>query len=348
MKVAVDYNRDKKGSVNVFGMQNKEWYPENTIQKVVRALEKGGHEVQLIVTDRFLLSSLKKFLGKLSTRRPNGMVLNLALGIQGKCRYTHVPAILEVAGIPYTGASPMGHILALDKVIAKQILMAVGLPTPNYRVLTHPDQTVPELRFPLIIKPRGEAASFGLRIVENDEDLKAAARYIFEEFKQPALVEEFIDGREVNVAIIGNNPPEPLSVLELVLAEKKQKVYTYDIKFTKDEKLKIRRVCPARFPKETAAYIQKIAIEAYQALHVYDYGRVDIRLDAYNRPFILEMNSMASINPTSSFVSAAEVAGIDYAGLINRIIDVAVERYAIEEPAFFGAQNAFNRKNNKS
>ena len=86
MKVAVVFNRDRKGTINVFGMQNKEWYPETTIQKVIHALEKGGHTVEVIPADRFLLAKLNQFLPKLSKRRPNGIVLNLALGVQGKCR----------------------------------------------------------------------------------------------------------------------------------------------------------------------------------------------------------------------------------------------------------------------
>lgn len=339
MKVAVVYNRDNKGVINVFGIQNREQYPEETIQKVVQALEGNGHTVELIQADRFVLSRIKKFLPKLSKRRPNGIVLNLALGIQGKCRYTHLPAMLEVAGIPYTGSSPLGHILALDKVVAKQILMSAGLPTPNYRVLSHPDQTVPELKFPIIVKPRSEAASFGLQVVEDEKSLKAAVTRVLEDFKQPALVEEFISGREVSVSILGNNPPEPFPILELVLAEKNQRVYSYDVKFAKSSKKKIKKICPAELPPETAAYIQKIAVDAYQALNIYDYGRIDIRLDEFNRPFILEMNSMASINPTSSFIRAAKAAGYTYEELINRIIDVAIGRYALEEPDFFGEKN---------
>ena len=345
MKVAVVYNRDKKGIINVFGIQNREWYPEETIQKVVQALEKSGHTVERIVADRFLLSNLKKFLPKLSKRRPNGIVLNLALGIQGKCRYTHVPAMLEIAGIPYTGSSPLGHILSFDKVVTKQILMSASLPTPSYRMVTHPDQTVPELNFPLIVKPRSEAASFGLKVVENESQLKEAVAHVLDDFKQTALVEEFIDGREVNVAVLGNNPPKALPVLELVLSEKEHKVYGYDIKFAKKSKDKIGRNCPAELPPETTAYLQKLAVEAFQVLNVHDYGRVDIRLDEYNRPFILEMNSMASINPGSSFVQAAKTGGYSYNRLINEIVKVTVERYGIEEPEFFGDKNLYHKKN---
>jgi D-alanine-D-alanine ligase len=291
------------------------------------------------VADRFLLTKLNKFLPKLSKRRANGIVFNLALGIQGKCRYTHVPAILEVGGIPYTGSSPLGHILALDKVVAKQIFMASGIPTPNYRVFTSPDQRPPELQFPLIVKPRGEAASFGVKIVRDETALQDAVKNIVTEYGQSALVEEFIEGREVNVGILGNYPPKALPVLELMMPENEESVYSRDFKFPKSVRNKVKKVCPAPLPKETAAYIQEIAVQAFNVLNVYDFGRVDIRLDKFNRPFVLEMNSMASINPASSFVYAAQKAGISYGKLINSIVDTAHERYAKDEPDFFKSNN---------
>ena len=334
MKVAVVYNKDTRWTVNVFGQQNREWYPEATIQKVVQSLEKTGNEVQLIPVDRHLLPALKKFLPKLSKRQHPGIVFNLALGLQGKCRYTHVPALLETSGIPYTGSSPLGHTLSLDKVVTKHILRAAGLPTPRSVVMMHPDQPVSELQFPVIVKPRGEAASFGLNIVEKEEELKTAVEAVQKEFKQSVLVEEYIDGREVNVSLLGNGPPEPLPVLELMLGESDRKIYDQQVKFAHGKQA-IKRVCPAPLPEETVALLQHIAVRAFEALNIYDYGRVDIRLDRFLRPYILEMNSMASINPTSSFVKAAQVAGYSYGRLMNRIIDAAVERYAGEEPEFF-------------
>ncbi len=338
MKVAVVYNPNAKGIINVFGIQNREWYPEETIQKVVGALERAGHEVQLIPGDRFLLSRLKKCLPKLSKRRANGIVLNMALGIQGKCRYTHVPAILEVAGIPYTGSSPLGHTLALDKAVAKQIFTASGLPTPNYQVFSDPNQRVGHLQYPLIVKPRGEAASFGLRVVHDAESLKEAVNHILLDYKQPALVEEFIEGREINVGILGNDAPHAFPVLDLILDDGGDKIYTHESKLVKSARKGAKKVCPAKLPPETAAYIQKIAIQAFQVLNIHDYARVDFRLDKYNQPYILEVNSMASLNPTSSFVYAAKKAGYSYDRLINRIVEVACERYAAEEPSYFNRQ----------
>ncbi len=339
MKVAVVFNRDRKGTINVFGMQNKEWYPEETIKKVINALRTGGHSVEEIPADRFLLAKLNQFLPKLSKRRPNGIVLNLALGVQGKCRYTHVPAMLELAGIPYTGSNPMGHTLAQDKVVAKQILMASNIPTPNYRVYMAPELDAPYLNFPVIVKPRGEAGSFGLKVVRDEPSLKDAVSEIIKEYKQPALAEEFIEGREVNVGILGNSPAQALPVLELVFEKTQDNIYDHETKFHLSRGKKVNKVCPAELPKETAAYIQKLAVRTFEVLNIYDYGRVDFRLDRYNQPYILEMNSMASLNPTSSFVTAAREAGYAYNKLVNQIIEVAIQRYAKEEPDFFYQNN---------
>jgi D-alanine-D-alanine ligase len=344
MKVAVVYNPDAKGIINVFGIQNREWYPMETVQRVAHALERGGHEVDLIAGDRLILSRLKKCLPKLSKRRTNGIVLNMALGIQGKCRYTHVPALLEVAGVPYTGSSPLGHILALDKVVAKQIFKASDLPTPKYQVFFDPDQKVANLEYPLIVKPRGEAASFGLRIVHDDESLRDAVHYILMNYKQTALVEEFIEGREVNVGILGNREPEAFPVLELKLENTGDPIYTHESKFRRSRRKKATKVCPADLPAETAAYIQNISIQGFRVLNVQDFARVDLRLDRYNQPHILEVNSMASLNPTSSFVYAAKKAGYSYDKLINRIVEVACERYADEEPEYFRRSEEAKRR----
>lgn len=339
MHVAVVYNKDRKGPINVFGRQNEEWYPQETIDRVIASLKEGGHSVDLIPADRMLLSKLKKFLPKLSKRRPNGIVLNIALGVQGKCRYTHVPALLEVAGIPYTGSSPQGHTLALDKVVTKQILMASNLPTPSYRVYFSEDLDPPHLKFPVIVKPRSEAASFGLKVVDDEDALREAVAEIIGNFKQPALAEEFIEGREINVSVLGNHPPQALPVLELVMEEGPKGIYSHDHKFGSRMAKKVKKICPAKLPVETASFLQKLAVRTFEVLDIYDYGRVDFRLDQYNQPYILEMNSMASINPHSSFVTSAKKSGLSYTQLINRIIAVAVDRYSREAPDYFGNNN---------
>src|SRR5262249_14757095 len=135
-----------------------------------------------------------------------GMVFNMAYGIQGNGRYTHVPAMLEMAGVPYTGSSPLGHALSLDKVITKRLLLEAGIPTPNFRVMrSSPEDSTEGLRFPVVVKPRHESTSFGLQLIAEPSGVGAAVEAIVAKYRQEALVEEYVAGREVCVALLGND-----------------------------------------------------------------------------------------------------------------------------------------------
>lgn len=334
MKVAVVYNAKDGRVVNVFGLQNREWYPPETVALVSDALTGAGHEVRLIQGDRDLLAHLEGFLPRLAGSVPPGMVFNLALGIQGKCRYTHVPAALEMGGFAYTGSSPLGHTLALDKVVSKQIFIAAGLPTPAFAVMDGRGPFGHRLRYPLVVKPRSEAASMGIAVVHDEPSLREAVMNIRETFRQQALVEELIEGRELNVSVYGNSPPLTLPVLELLMEGVHPNIYTHELKFNHTG-ARISKVCPADLPPELAARLRDLAVRAFQALNLYDHARVDIRLDKADRPFLLEINSMVSINPASSFIHAAKAVGMSYNRLINAVLEAALERYAREEPGLF-------------
>src|SRR5690349_7759822 len=146
MRTAVVWNNDRSGVINRFGQSCPEKYGRRAVENVLAALRDGGHETILCEGDKNLLATLERFMPPDVQGRPSGIVFNMAYGIQGECRYTHVPAILEMAGVPYTGSSPLGHALALDKVIAKIQMQAAGVPTPAFRVLSRPDDDVSGLR----------------------------------------------------------------------------------------------------------------------------------------------------------------------------------------------------------
>src|SRR5215831_13530779 len=155
--------------------------------------------------DKSLLATLQAFMPPDPQQNPTGMVFNMAYGIQGNCRYTHVPAMLEMAGVPYTGSTPLGHALALDKVITKRLLREAGIPTPNYRVLRGPEDSAEGLHFPVVVKPRHESTSFGLQLITEPAAVGAAVEAIVANYQQEALVEEYVAGREVCVALLGND-----------------------------------------------------------------------------------------------------------------------------------------------
>lgn len=327
MKVAIVRNRNMDGIVSRFGQPCPETYGKRSVQMVIDALRSDGHTVGFFEGDKRLIANLEQFMPPdPHTGQPSGMVLNLSYGIQGDCRYAHVPGMLEMAGIPYTGSSPLGHALALDKVVTKVLMSGAGVPTPNYRVLSQPSKRVDGLRFPLIVKPRHESTSYGLHFVRDCDELEKAVLEVLTRYQQDALVEEYIEGREVCVGMLGNDPVEFLPLVELDFHGRDLQALTWADKYHKspDEPEKI---CPAPVCKNLADRLRHMSLATFRACRCKDYARIDIRIDPSGNPFVLEINSMASLGPGGAFVLAAEKAGYSFQALICRILEVACQRY---------------------
>lgn len=323
MKVAIIYNKDIEGVINTFGMQNKEFYNEKTVKRVAQSLEKAGHNVAVLDGNKQIIERLENFMPRVIEGEQMGMIFNMAYGIQGESRYTHIPSMLEMLGLPYVGSSPSGHALALDKILTKIIWKNNHLPTPDFWVFNNAEEDLTGVKYPVIVKPKMESVSFGLKVVYNDDDLREAIHFIVTEFEQQALVEQFIRGREFCVGILGNSPVETFPVLEIDLEGDPDAIQTVE-----DKKLKPKRkLCPAPLSKDLAEKMQKISIEAFKALNLRDFARVDIRLDEDDNIYLLEINSMASMGETGSYPEAAKVAGYSYENLVNRMLDVASVRY---------------------
>lgn len=323
MKVALIYNKDISGVINTFGMQNKEFYNEITVKRVAESLEKAGHNVAVLDGNKQIIERLENFMPSVNEGEQMGMVFNMAYGIQGESRYTHIPSMLEMLGLPYVGSSPSGHALALDKILAKIIWKNNGLPTPDFWVFNNHDEDMSSVKYPVIVKPKMESVSFGLKVVYNQEDLKEAVHFIVTEFSQQALVEQFIRGREFCVGLIGNSPVESFPVLEIDLDGDPDAIQTVDDKKHTPKK----KVCPAIISDDLSKKMQEISIEAFKALNLRDFARVDIRLDEDENIYLLEINSMASMGETGSYPSAAKVAGYNFEALVNKMLDVASVRY---------------------
>ncbi|ABR49863.1 D-alanine--D-alanine ligase domain protein [Alkaliphilus metalliredigens QYMF] len=326
MKIAIVYNRESQAVINLFGTLNREKYGLETINKIKEGLTAGGHQVKTFEGDKNIITKLEKFMPSVISGERPGLVFNLSYGIQGKGRYMHVPGILEMLGIPYVGSGPETHAIALDKIVTKMILIQKGLPTPKFTVMDKPDSEIKDnLKYPLIVKPKDEAVSFGLKIVHNEEELRDGVKTIYEAFNTPTLVEEYIEGREINVGLLGNNPVEAMPPVELTFGEGLQ-IYTYEDKKNTSGRT-VEKICPAPLSDEKTEQIKQLAIDTFNALGCYDSARVDFRLDQEGNPYILEVNSMASLGKSGSFVYAAEKMGLDYVALVNRLIDVTCERY---------------------
>jgi D-alanine-D-alanine ligase len=330
MRVAVVRNREDAGIINRFGQPSPERYGRRSVQAVLDALRDGGHEARVFEGDMSLLGELKSFLPPHpETGAPSGLAFNMSYGIQGESRYSHVPVLLEMAGVPYTGSGPRAHAVCLDKVLTKLLIREAGIPTPAFCLLNRGKDAravAAGLRFPLVVKPRYESTSFGLALVYDIEALMAAVDRIVVEYRQDALVEEYIEGREVAVALLGNDHIETLPLTEIDFGTRTVRMMTGPDKFhrTEDEPTKI---CPALLDDRIARRLREIAIGVFRACQCRDYARVDMRIDPDGNPFVLEINSMASLGQGGAYVLSARAAGYDFNRLIVRIADVAWERY---------------------
>ncbi len=326
MKIAIVYNRESQSVINLFGLPNREKYGKKAIKAITDGFKDHGHQVKAFEGDKDLIRKLEEFMPRVLKGERPGMVFNLSYGVQGQARYTHVPGILEMVGIPYVGSGPLAHSLALDKVVAKVIFRQNGLPTPDFAVLNDPNFKAPDLKYPLIVKPKNEAVSMGIRIVNDEKELREAAQVILDTFEQPVLAEQYIEGREINVGLIGNNPPEALPPCEIVFGQGGPPIYTIEDKKGESGR-EIQWICPAPIGDKLTQKAREIAVGAFNALGCYDCARVDMRLDAEENLHILEINSLPSLGEHGSYTIAARQAGLDFPNLVNRMVETASARY---------------------
>ncbi|UVK50461.1 ATP-grasp domain-containing protein [Mesorhizobium sp. AR02] len=321
MRIAVVWNDDHTGVINRFGRPCPGEYSRERVKSVVAALQEGGHETLLCEGDKSLLATLERFMPPEPEARPSGIVFNLAYGIQGECRLTHVPAMLEMAGVPYIGSGPLGHALALDKVIAKRLICDLGVPTPDFRIMRRGTESTGDLRFPMVVKPRHESDSCGVQLVHEPAQLRQAVEVVVTQYAQDALVEEYIEGREITIALLGNRELEVLPVVEHAFGDHETRLLTGDALAA------VKSICPAHIGSKLAAGLRDISVATFRACHCRDYARIDLRIDRSGQPFVLEINSMPGLGMRSPYVLAATNAGHSFSSLVNRILDVAYTRY---------------------
>ncbi|MES0033287.1 ATP-grasp domain-containing protein [Mesorhizobium sp. M0040] len=321
MRIAVVLNDDHTGVINRFGQPCPEEYGRERVKSVAAALQDGGHETLLCQGDKRLLATLERFMPPEPDARPSGIVFNLAYGIQGECRLAHVPTMLEMAGVPYTGSGPLGHALALDKVIAKRLICDLGVPTPNFRVMRRGTESTGDLRFPMVVKPRHESDSCAVQLVHEPAQLMQAVEVIVTQYAQDALVEEYIEGREITIALLGNRELEVLPPVEHDFGDNETRLLTGEAVAATGS------ICPAHIGSKLATRLRDISVATFRACHCRDYARVDLRIDRSGQPFVLEINSMPGLGMRSPYVLAATTAGHSFSSLVNRILDVAYTRY---------------------
>ena len=305
-------------------MVTKEHYSYKTVEKVAKALEKGGHSVKIIEGGMNFIDDMKDFMPRVVAGDRPGMVFNMAYGIQGQNRYTHVPAMLEMMGIPYVGSGPETHAVVQDKVMTKMVLQKNNIPTPGFWVFSSPDDEFDDLIFPVIVKPKMESTSMGMEVVDNWPDLREAVKKQIEKYSQDILVEQFIPGREFAVGLIGNGIHiEILPIVEMDFQGDPNRIQT----ITDKKQTPVDKICPAKLTEEQTSHMKQICLNSFRKLGLNDFTRVDLRMDKDGNIYILELNSMASLGQTGSYYTAAKTAGYTYDSLVNKILDVAAIRY---------------------
>lgn len=262
-------------------------------------------------------------------------VFNLATSGGKEGRQIHVPAILDLLGVPYTGSSAFVHTICLDKFITKLVLSFYGISTPKFILIKQEEIDTFEknfnLTFPVIIKPVREGGALGLTkdsVVYDIKGVKREAKKIHKEFFEPALVEEFIEGKEITCGIIGNGDEiEVLPFLEIdfySLPDEIEKFYSFRVK---NEIEDIKYYCPARLSKDEEEALKEGVIKAFKALNLRDYTRMDTRIKN-GKYFILEVNSLPLLVPNySDILKMAEKVGFTYDEFIIKILEVAIKRY---------------------
>ena len=300
-------------------------------EEVFEALQKLGHQPFYQIVDGRTQSLIA--LAKCEA----DLVFNLTESYAGDdTKDMNIAAYLDLLGKPYTGAGAHALYLAQDKALAKKMFAFHGIRTPFFAIsykgkIDHSH----DISFPLIVKPTSEDGSIGIdtaSVVESVKELMERIHYIHEEFDSPALIEEYIEGREIYAAILGNESAEVLPLVELDLSRLPKgtpRIASKEVKWEKEtEAYKVTKSAVAEdLDEKTAALVSETALAAYRALKLRDYGRIDMRLSKKNEVYVLEANPNPWLFSGAEFAMAAKKAGRSYNQLIQEIVDLAAARY---------------------
>jgi D-alanine-D-alanine ligase len=293
-----------------------------TIAAITAAIESYGHTVVPLEATADLPRAL-------ADAAPD-VVFNIAEGARGRGREAQVPALCELLGIPYSGSDPTTLSICLDKGLTKQILRSAGIDTAEWQVITTGREKLKPFRYPVIVKPNAEGTSKGITsasVVSDEASARAAARSLVDRYGQPALVEEYIVGREFTVGLLGERRPKVLPAMEVVFIEPKGlPVYGFEEK--QSDSPRVRFECPAQITPAEQKRVEKTVRDTFAALDCRDVGRVDLRMAPDGRIYVIEINPLPGLTPDfSDLCVIAKVAGMDYRTLIGEILSGCLKRH---------------------
>ena len=330
------------------GMPEDQWDDldsEKTIQALLEAIRSGGHTCEFLEGDITIVDTVRKF-------KPD-ICFNICESHFGDAREAQVPAILEKLRIPYMGSKVLCLALGLDKPMTKRVLAYHDLPTPDFQTFERVDEPLDEkMKFPLFVKPSREGTGMGITaksIVINEGELRDQVGLIIERYKQAALVETFIEGREVTVGMVGNlvgpvarrlplneNLPRiqaglrffPPMEVDLTPYLETDAVYANRLKVALADQLNY--ICPAPLDDDMVDELNWLAAAVFRVTGALDVARVDFRLNTHEdwKPYILEINPLPGLSPgISDIVIEAAAEGVDHPTLVNMILETALRRY---------------------
>lgn len=329
----------RETAIGLAGDAEEEFDSPETIDAIAGALRSLGHQVELLGDGEPLLRRL------LEGPRPD-LVFNIAEGTGvARSREARVPAVLEMLGIPHTGSDPLTLAVALDKPLAKTIVAAAGVAVPRGVVVEGSTERLlapagrpglerlESLNLPLIAKPAFEGSSKGVLgncLIEDSATVAGVVEELLEAYQQPILVEEFIEGDELTVGVVGNSPPQVLGVMRVV-PQREERHFVYSLEVKRDWENRVRYECPAALAPADTAAVEQAALAAYKALGCRDVARIDFRLRR-GAPYFIEANPLPGLAPKSSdIVLLARALGIEHRELLRRILAAAVERYGVND-----------------
>lgn len=327
MKIGLSY--DLKEAVPTGQEQPEDALEEydslETVEALQTAIKASGFEV-------VKLEGGNKFLEHI-LREKVDFVFNISEGLGNyRSREAQVPSVLEMLGIPYSGADPQCLAVCLDKNLTKKIVAWEGIPTPEWQTIDSGNLGTIDwttLPYPAFVKPVWEGSSKGIRLnslVHGPDQLKETVTSLLQTYHQPVLVERYIAGEEVTTGILGNSPPQVLGIMRIVPRQKTFE-FVYSLEVKRDYEKLVDYECPACLEKNTLRQIEEYSRRIFSVLGCRDFARVDFRIGAGGQPYFLEINPLAGLNPRSSdIVIMAGLLGIRYNDLIATILRSALQR----------------------
>ncbi len=326
---------DKKLRISVLFGEDRDGHEhthDEVVDEVTNALTSEGHKVSLLG----IYDDVRELLDKLDEQKPD-LVFNLCETFNDNYYgEMYVASVLDMVGVRFTGTAPAGLALRQDKAVTKKLLSFYDVPCPQYATFAKDKlEFAGKMRFPLFVKPLKKDASAGIdnkSLVTDYSSLMRRIEYIHKELHDTALVEEYIEGREFYVSVLGNDPVEELPLIELdfsKLPEGAHHIYSEEAKFDDESDLYklINFGIATDITPEIRNKIIMIGVKAAAALQVLDYARVDIRLSQDGIPYVVEVNANPYLEQTAELPVAALQAGMGYTTLVNKIVELAWKRW---------------------